>query len=191
MSHEKRGKTLTGEKSRIRIIAETRLLLAEADLHSLKLDDIAARSGVAKSSILWHFGSKNGLLLAVVDDIFQNVQTWIASIDSKPLQPREYLTTCMARLADGFAAHPEANALLISFITNKTIDPAIRERVRFMYAQYRAFITNIPGATAPAGNSLDAAVILAFIDGAFLQWYLEPETIDLKNLLLRGVELCQ
>lgn len=188
MTDEKRGKTRSGEKSRQRIIAETRTLLAENDLQSLTLDDIARRSGVAKSSILWHFGSKNGLLLAVVDDIFLQMQTWIADIAQNHLSQQDYLQACVLALADGFEAHPEANALLISFITQKTLDATIRARIQAMYQEYRQFIgTLLTKVDARFGES-EAALVLAVIDGAFLQWYLEP-ALDFKALLLRAIQL--
>jgi len=57
-----KAKTNRGELSRLRIIKSARMVLAESDLSFLKLDLVAEKSGVAKSSILWHFGSKNGLL---------------------------------------------------------------------------------------------------------------------------------
>lgn len=124
MSKDRRTNTEAGEQSRSRIIAVPRKLIADSDLNSLKLDRVAERSGVAKSSILWYFGSKNGLLLAVVEDIFISVQTWIVEIDRSQMSGAAYLKAAMERLSEGFQKHLGVSALLISFITNKTIDEA-------------------------------------------------------------------
>lgn len=184
MNTSRKAKTPAGEQSYVRIIAATRELIAEGDLHSLKLDSVAARSGIAKSSILWHFGTKNGLLLAVVEDIFASIQSWVMAIDRDTVFGTSYLKAALATLADGFQKHPEANALLISFITNKTIDPDIRNKIQALYQQYRQFIHDVLKTENIVGSPWQAAAILAFVDGAYLQWYLDPQEIDLKALLL-------
>ncbi len=182
MNSTRNAKTRTGEKTRLRIIQATRELIGEQDLQSLRLDRVAERSGVAKSSILWYFGSKNGLLLTVVEDVFESVQQWIAGIDEN-ISGRAWVEEALDRLAEGFEQHPEANALLIAFIVNPTMDPEITERVRELYRQYRAFIRQ---AMANRGLETDeqwAGTLLALIDGVFLQWYLEPERGSLRESL--------
>lgn len=184
MSTPRQAKTEAGERTRRRIIAATRELIGEADLQSLKLDNVAGRIGVAKSSILWYFGSKNGLLLAVVEDIFEDLQAWVLAVEPAEASGEAYLRLTLERLAAGFERHPEANALLIAFIVNKTIDPAILARIRELYAGYREVIRRLLAAQGALRDERQVTALLAFIDGAFLQWYLEPATVDLKQLLL-------
>src|SRR6186713_2088146 len=55
------------------ILDATLKSLAARGIHATSLDSIAAEVGVAKSSILWHFGSKEGLLLRVAERTFEGV----------------------------------------------------------------------------------------------------------------------
>lgn len=184
-----KAKTRRGLQSRARIIATTRALLAETDLHSLKLDIVADKSGVAKSSVLWHFGSKNGLLLAVVEDIFAGMLPLIQGLRPDTMDRRERLRRMMGKLAEELQNKPEANTLLISFIVNRTQDQSINAQIRKMYDSYREFIAQALSSSGVTGNALLPSLVLAIIDGAFLQWHLQPEKIDLQELLVQSVDL--
>src|SRR5205823_7733947 len=56
-----------GEESRRRILDAAEELFAEKGFEKTSFVDIAARSGISRGSIPWHFKNKDGLLLAVVD----------------------------------------------------------------------------------------------------------------------------
>ncbi|GAA1826900.1 hypothetical protein GCM10009836_00630 [Pseudonocardia ailaonensis] len=51
------------------ILAAAEELFAERGFQSTSLVDVAERSGVSRGSIPWHFGDKQGLLIAVVEKL--------------------------------------------------------------------------------------------------------------------------
>ena len=55
------------------ILQATMRLLATRGIHGTSLDLLAEEVGVAKSSILWHFGSKEELLLRVAERVLDEV----------------------------------------------------------------------------------------------------------------------
>jgi AcrR family transcriptional regulator len=57
------------EQTRVRIIAVTRDLLAQDGYPQPPVDEVARRADVARATVYYQFGSKRGLLEAVVDDI--------------------------------------------------------------------------------------------------------------------------
>jgi AcrR family transcriptional regulator len=59
----------TIEQTRRRIIAATRELLARVGYHSTSLDEVARAADVARATVYYQFGSKAGLLEALVGDI--------------------------------------------------------------------------------------------------------------------------
>ena len=185
-----KAKTAKGELSRRNIIVATRKILAAQDLSSLTLDDVATHSGVAKSSVLWHFGSKNGLLLAVVEDIFYGIEHRLSELSSaydSNKNPDQLVLKLAVTLAHEMQKTPEANALLIAFIVNKTSDQSIIKQVRIIYRSHRKTISDII-TTNMTGNAKPlAATILAIIDGIYLQWYLDPQEIDLEEALLSSI----
>jgi len=58
-------------ETRRRIIEVTRALLARAPLESVSLPEIAAESEVARSTVYTIFGSREGLMLAVAEDLLE------------------------------------------------------------------------------------------------------------------------
>ncbi len=67
-------KTARGENSRKKILKTARLLIGKSDSNSVTLDQIADKCRISKSSILWHFGSKEELFIEVIDTVFQNLE---------------------------------------------------------------------------------------------------------------------
>jgi AcrR family transcriptional regulator len=59
------------EDTRARIIAATRQLLTGGGLRRLSLDEVARRADVARATVYYQFGSKRGVLEAVVLDVQQ------------------------------------------------------------------------------------------------------------------------
>ncbi|MBI3782664.1 MAG: helix-turn-helix transcriptional regulator, partial [Deltaproteobacteria bacterium] len=63
-----------GLRTEAAILDATLRSVATRGVHETSLDAIAAAGGVAKSSILWHFGSKEELLLHVAERAFSFVE---------------------------------------------------------------------------------------------------------------------
>ncbi|WP_280213329.1 TetR/AcrR family transcriptional regulator, partial [Nocardia cyriacigeorgica] len=58
----------TTRESRRLLIEAAAGLFVEKGYQQTTFADVAARSGVSRGSIPWHFGNKEGLLAAVLDD---------------------------------------------------------------------------------------------------------------------------
>src|ERR671937_330653 len=68
-----RGRQQRGVRTEEAILQATLRLLAARGVHGTSLDVLAEEVGVAKSSILWHFGSKEELLLRVAERVFDEI----------------------------------------------------------------------------------------------------------------------
>ncbi|MDG4667260.1 TetR/AcrR family transcriptional regulator [Mycobacterium sp. 236(2023)] len=67
-------------ESRSRLLAAAWELLAEGGSRATTVASVAQRSGISRGSISWHFGSKEGLIVAVVNSAFD---TLYGSIEEK------------------------------------------------------------------------------------------------------------
>ena len=77
---------MTSDRSRraeLAILAATRELLAEGGVRELTVEGVAARSGVAKTTIYRRWRSKDELALAVVIDMVQTVAPVAARADTR------------------------------------------------------------------------------------------------------------
>lgn len=68
------------EKTRARILASALSLFAKRGYDRTTFNDIAARLKMTKGAVYWHFESKEALLIAIVDDMFETFGRQIAAL---------------------------------------------------------------------------------------------------------------
>jgi TetR/AcrR family transcriptional regulator len=61
-----------------RVLAAARAAFAEHGFHGTRLQDVAAAAGLRHPTLLYHFGSKEGLYAAVIEDAFAD---WAAETE--------------------------------------------------------------------------------------------------------------
>ena len=193
-----------GEATRKQILEVTARRFAQHGYHGTSLEAIAKQVGVAKSSVLWHFGSKEALLYEVIQGVmskWEKEQTaeLLAVTDS-----RERLS----KLVDAYKRlSRERPDTLLLFLTVmfEGIDSntELTAKFREMYKGYRAAIKlaidlGIQDGVFRKDIAAEdvASFILAGFDGIFIQWYLDRENFDLdrasenlKRIVTRYVEV--
>ena len=68
-TYEQKARAESAAETRRRIIEVTRELLARAPLENVSLPEIATRAEVARSTLYTIFGSREGLMIAVAEDL--------------------------------------------------------------------------------------------------------------------------
>ncbi|MFJ6737874.1 TetR/AcrR family transcriptional regulator [Streptomyces sp. NPDC091279] len=180
------GTTARGAKRRAELIAVAALLFADRGYRGVGVGEVAQRAGITEPGLLYHFGTKEGLLHAV--------------IDQRDAASREFAAE-LARIGGvdairqlpAFARRNQAAPHLVrlfAVLLAENLDPAAPAHDHFVtrYRQLRADIAGILGTGRDRGEfraDLDPGVkaleILAFIDGLHTQWLLDPEAIDLTG----------
>ncbi|MDN0195829.1 TetR/AcrR family transcriptional regulator [Streptomyces sp. S.PNR 29] len=105
------------------ILAATRAVLVELGWSKLTLGDVAARAGVAKTTLYRRWAGKNELVVDAVAELFDELElpdrgTLAADIEGVVLQFAAIL------------ARPEARSGLMAVVAEATRDDALRERIR-------------------------------------------------------------
>ena len=167
------------------ILDATLQSLATRGIHATSLDSISAEVGVAKSSILWHFGSKEGLLLRVAERAFEEVgKTRAQNILSMPTLS-ERTAEVWRQYTETINTRPELRRVILYLIFESTEGrPELRARLQRLYRGMRElFALGMREIVSdPAQCHGLATLAIATLDGLFLQWLLEPEALDLKAL---------
>lgn len=167
------------------ILDATLQSLAARGIHATSLDSIAAEVGVAKSSILWHFGSKEGLLLRVAERTFEEVgRTRARDIMSLPTVA-ERSQAVWRQYAETLNTRPALRRVILYLIFESSEGrPELRDRLQRLYRSMRElFAAGMREIVDDPAQSLGLATLaVATLDGLFLQWLLEPEALDLKAL---------
>lgn len=167
------------------IIDATVDLLSMRGIHATSLDAVSAAVGISKSSILWHFGSKEGLLLRVAEVVFERVaQERVTGILALPTL-RERIDATWRLFSETVRERPQLRRLVLHLIFESAEGrPELRERLQRLYRSIRRlFETGLEGVLADASRRRRASVLaVATFDGVFLQWLLDPEAVDIEAL---------
>lgn len=96
--------TITETARRAQILRGAITTVNEIGYHGASLAEIARRAGVAKSALVYYFGSKDALMLHVVEDVFGELGARVEAAACTPQEPvdrlRAYAETYLAHVLE-------------------------------------------------------------------------------------------
>lgn len=180
-----------GESSRELILDAAERLMATRGYSATSISDIRKDCGLPASSIYWHFGSKQGVLAAMME---RGAERFFGAIPrhgdpSEALEVQVQLSTTAKLLSE----HPDFLRLVYLLALERTDDPAVGAVLRKVrdtaIAGFRSAIAILLPDVPPdkAARVLDelAALATALSDGVFLADHLEPDSTDVERMYRR------
>ena len=158
---------------RRQIVEVTTRLIAERGFWGLSMQDVADDCGLTVPGLLHHVGSKDGLLLAVLDH--RDVEDKRAVAEQAPGTLRE---TCAAVVRRN-ASQPEI-VRLFAVLEAESLTPDHPAHDWFGARQQRTVAELTALASTAAQPEVLARQIVALMDGLQLQWLRCPSTVDLE-----------
>ena len=179
-----------GASSREAILDAAERLMATSGYAATSISDIRKACGLPASSIYWHFGSKEGVLAAVMA---RGAERFFGAIphhgDTAP-----DIDVQLAATAELLGEHPEFLRLVYLSALERTDDPAVGaavQRVRDTAASgFRVAIATLMPPDVPrdkASRVLDelTALAMAISDGVFIADHVEPDATDIQRMYRR------
>ncbi|MEN3316830.1 MAG: hypothetical protein V7643_231 [Mycobacterium sp.] len=175
-----------GEQSRVLILDATERLMATQGYAATSISDIRKACGLPPSSIYWHFGSKEGVLAAVME---RGADRFFAAI---PMS--DDVEEQLAELSTLQSQHPDFLRLFYMLSLERNNDPAIAAVIRRVrdtaIRRFRGAITQLvpAGASASKAERVVAeltALAVALSDGVFFAEHLEPDGTDVERMYRR------
>ncbi len=182
-----------GARSRTAILDAALQLMSETGYDGASVAKIAQASGLPASSIYWHFGSKAGILAAVMErgaEAFFATSQEVSEPSSGHLSRLEKLRAQFQQARRSAEEHPEFLRLLFLLILANPSDEAtvailkrVNDRGRAqLHAQIReAFLDRGDVAGTEIADRLTVTALTVF-NGAFLTVETNPE-VELTNLI--------
>jgi AcrR family transcriptional regulator len=176
-----RGPYAAGREAQRSIVDAARTVFAERGFRAGSLREVGERAGVSAANVVHHFGSKEGLLLAVLDARDEGNAAELPELFGR------------GELVRGLRTLVRANSLERDLIRLYTIlgveatDPGhpAHDHFRTRYADIRGYLTagieqaRSTGALPPGPDAGEmAASLLAVMDGLQTQWLLD-ESFDM------------
>ncbi|MTE14641.1 TetR/AcrR family transcriptional regulator [Nocardia aurantiaca] len=169
MATRSRGRPSTGVREAV--IANAQQVLAEYGLARLSTKEIAARAGVAESSIFYHFGDRMGLLQAVIQQRLRPLEELLA--DAATADLRTDLRTLLATLEEFFVSALPVMAAVQSDVDLRAV---YRERSRDLdLGPHRAVDTVVTYLSARDIRSADLRAPALLLVGAAHQRALQRQ----------------
>lgn len=109
-----RGRTADGELSRQEILAVARQEFAEKGLSGARIDEIAEKTSTSKRMIYYHFGSKEALYRAVLEEAYDAIRSTETSIANDRMSAEEALASNIRVTFDYHHANPEFVRLVMN-----------------------------------------------------------------------------
>ena len=173
------------EISRGEILDAALACFVERGYHGTSVDDIAARAGLSKGAIYWHFESKRDVFLALID-LFTERARPIFDVVAKAEDWRAALHEIFARVREQLEAGIPLFKLGLEYLGQSSRDDEIRVRAERAHGMWNAAVqTQIArgvaeGTLRPVAAEEVALVIDATIDGLMLAKLTRPE-LDLEQ----------
>jgi AcrR family transcriptional regulator len=161
-------------------------LVGERGYTAASISLISEASGLPASSIYWHFGSKEGLLAAVVE---RGAQRWLPA-QSRWLSSGD-LPGFLRGIGRAVGEHPDfVRVLMMLMLDRRDGVPAARQAVRAVWRDVEGRMRSILATHFAIGASrreVDLAerlarFTMAFVDGALIDSQIDPEGTRIPDL---------
>jgi AcrR family transcriptional regulator len=171
-----------GEETRERILAAAIASIAERGYAATSIETLCQRAGVVRTAIYWHFGSKDGLVLPVVERV---ASTWIEEIQKSVYlegDPLARLERFLASLRE-LVVHrsPLLRLLLAVALERAAVDDDARAALRTLTDRAReAIVQGVQDSTGAqlADAELIARTVLAYLNLAVCDQLVAPERVE-------------
>lgn len=181
------------EERREQILEAARRVAGTRTLGGMTIRRVAEAAGLSNGLVLFHFKSKELLLMALLDQLLEQTLHEVARglEDAAGPAPREVLRRFLLGEIERLQDERERVELFFDFWVMGTRHPEIRRRVRESLAHYRAMIREVAGEMlAPQPEAFDgmspegvAAVAVSLIEGCAIQAVIDPSGFHVGHYL--------
>ena len=169
-----------------RLLEAARRLLARSGYNSLTVAAISLEAGENKALVRYYFGSKNGLLLALVDGLVSDT-IHQARQRLSALSTREDRARVVAEIIRVILEDTESYRLLYDLLPRLLENPVMARQLAELYRTYRDLNTQAlwgdRDEDAPVVVRDVAAMTVALTDGLAVQVLAEPGCVDIPTTL--------
>jgi AcrR family transcriptional regulator len=161
-----KGETIDVERTRGKLIRAAAELFYR-DGTAVGVDELAARAGVSKVSLYRHFGSKEGLLEAVLRERSAAVVAWLRQAADAPSDPAERVLAVFDALRGWYGEQGFRGCGIVNAAAeNPAPDGPARRVARDHLAGHRELLTTLAADAGAADPELAGRQLLILLEGA-------------------------
>ncbi|HMW45697.1 MAG TPA: TetR/AcrR family transcriptional regulator [Solirubrobacterales bacterium] len=123
------------EVSRQKLLDAAAIVFARQGFHKASLQAIGEEAGISRGSIVWHFGTKDALLEAVVERSYLSWAREVESSEAGKPGGRQAIVRVIEAHRRFIEESPAENRLYYALIAEVSANEELAERVRKMHAE--------------------------------------------------------
>ena len=167
-----------GRRRRAAVLDAAERLFVTQGFHAVSVDDLGAAAGITGPGLYRHFASKDAILMAVLDRVWERLAPAVG--DAERLAPAPALERLLVAHLDLAMEHPAALELLFRELERLPAD--YRELARRNHRRYvAAWTAAIAGTRAdlePDEARVIALAVHGLLDSAALRGDVQPDGLD-------------
>ncbi len=178
-----------------RILEAALEVLSEHKISGTRMRQIARQAEMSQGNLHYYFPSKDALFLNLLDHLLERfVQERKDTLSDANIRPILKLSFILNQDRDIILRRKELD-VFFDFWVQGTRDPAIREKITSLYARWRHDISLVidegvrTGLFNPRHAPLIPALLVSVMDGAALQYLIDPNAFDLDAYFTTAYEM--
>ncbi|GAA2642179.1 TetR/AcrR family transcriptional regulator [Dactylosporangium fulvum] len=161
-----KGSTIDPERTRAAILAAATPVLYERGLDGIGVAELCAGIGVSKETLYRHFGTKDGLVEAVLEARSDRVMRWLSdAVAAAGSDPREQLSAVFGALQRWYEEPAFRGCAMLNAAAQHHVD-AVRAITARHLDRYLELLTGIASRAKAADPHLLARQLLMLAEGA-------------------------
>jgi AcrR family transcriptional regulator len=161
-----KGSTIDPARTRAAIVEAATPLLYERGLDGVGVAELCARLGISKETLYRHFGTKDGLVEAVLERRSERVHAWMAAaVEAAGPDPADQLAAVFDALGRWYAEPGFRGCAMVNAAAQHHVD-AVRARTERHLARYLDLFTGIAARARAADPDALGRQLLVLVEGA-------------------------
>lgn len=163
----KAGTPLDPEATKARVLETAARLFYERGIHVVGVDEIAQSAGASKLTLYRYFGSKDGLVEAVLQDRSDHIHHWLRAGTSKAEAGPKRVLALFDLLAHWFRERGYRGCAVVNAaVETRAKDGPVRDLPRRHLARYRELLEELLREADAEQPEVLARRLLVLIEGA-------------------------
>jgi AcrR family transcriptional regulator len=177
------GTRATEAVRREQIISAAFELAASGGLRAMTVRDVARKAGMSTGLVIFHFGTKDRLVLALLDWVLANTMSLVLGPELRAIaDPLDRLTAVVRQEMARLSREPRRNRVFFEFWSEGSWNRPVRTRMQRDLDRYRAafrpLVDDVLERHPERFSGVDAAglttAVVSFIKGCAVQSMIEP-----------------
>ena len=183
------------EERKSQILDAAMETFSKQGFYKARMSDIAETSGLSKGSLYWYFESKDSIILALLERVFEPELKDFRNLlhDHRPVEAR--LNEYIDRAGNDMVKMLKWMPLVYDFIALAFRQEVIKKAISSYYKQTMELLIEIIQQGIDSGelqidDAEEAAIAIgSILEGTIVLWFYDPDQIDIKTHLKSSTRL--